>query len=320
MQSCVHKRYQLRLSWFVVVLQNNVQKSQCQCLYMIACANPIRCMLTCTLLSLAAVSLCAVSGTTYKVKCSATGTLPPGFTVTLTAEAGAAGCTRSASATSAVSLPGCCGGGGDTAFATIRPKPTDDKPGNGDAVCFDPAYADCSNRWGWRNEFTGQGPQNALIIAGAAVGCKNTNKVVGKMTVSCKNDVATGGARVILGEPDNFGKIPRDNHFYVGCRSWLTYPNATKTVKKSPGCQPPSFSAPKDTVSIANNQGKCQADAGQPGRCGGQARAIWQGAEAFSTADAGMLVPNCDCQNIYWLVHQADGDWYTARNEQGQCV
>jgi hypothetical protein len=262
-----------------------------------------------------------VDGNTYKVKCESTGTLPAGFNVTLTVESGAAGCTRAVSATSVVTLTGCCDGGGDTAFATIQPRPTDPVT-NGNASCFGAAgqlWPDCSNRWGWRNQFSGPGTQEAVLIAGAAGGCKNTNKVVGRMSVKCTDD-GTTDSRVILGLPDNFGITPRDNHFYVGCKAWLSPTlKETKTVKRSPGCQPPSFSAPKDTLRInaATNAGTCGNE--EMGRCGGQAGGIFQNPQLFNTAGAGMLVKGCTCSDVYWLVHQADGNWRYARNSNGQC-
>jgi hypothetical protein len=272
----------------------------------------------------AAVALCAVSGNTYKVKCESAGTLPAGFNVTLTVESGAAGCTRAVSATSVVTLTGCCDGGGDTAFATIRPRPTDPVT-NGNASCFGAAgqlWPDCSNRWGWRNEFSVAGTQEAVLIAGAADGCKNTNKVVGRMSVKC-TDEGTTDSRVILGLPDNFGITPKDNHFYVGCKAWLSI-QESKSVKKSPGCQPPSFLAPKDTVKINSNTGTCGTEKiGQTvtGRCGGQAAGIFQNPQLITTnAAAGMLVNGCQCKDVYWLVHQADGDWRYARDSNGQCT
>jgi hypothetical protein len=173
---------------------------------------------------LAVVALCAeVNNNIYKVKCQSNGTLPAGFNVTLTAEAGAPGCTSTVSDTSVVALAGCCGGGGDTAFATIRASRNGISPlSNGDAFCFghkDTTWPDCSNRWGWRNEFSKAGTQTAAIIAGAAIGCKNINKVVGQMPVMCTDEGSN--SRVILGVPDNFGIKPDDNHFYVGCKAWL---------------------------------------------------------------------------------------------------
>lgn len=164
-----------------------------------------------------------VSGSTVTVRCISSGTLPESFSVSLAIESGATGCRASASATTQVTLSGCCvsGANTDTAFATVQTGEQLVAASNpGRAACFldtaaGPWPSDCSMRWGWRNEFTGPGELTANLYAGAAKGCKNLNKLVGTMKVTCAND--GGNARVVLWKPDNFGIMPPDNHYYV---SW----------------------------------------------------------------------------------------------------
>lgn len=177
----------------------------------------------------------------YHVTCSSTGSLPSGFTVKLSAVAGAAGCTDSGEDTTTVSAD-CC----TTGSSCVRGEGALSTGATSKSYCFSqPAsLMPCGNsNWGWRNQLGGEGIGTFDMYEGGGNDCGNLNKKVGNLTISCAN--SNGAALVTLFKPQQ-SLVPAtsglDQHFYVGCAFWLTTSN---TKERSPTCSPPRYAKPQ---------------------------------------------------------------------------
>lgn len=170
-----------------------------------------------------------------------------------------------------------------------------------------PGVCVCCAAGGWRNRFNGPGVVDAAIYAGAAVTCKKTSKRVGTITATCANSGLN--SIVTFSSLDNLGITPRDNHIYVGCAAWMGSNIAVRN--RSPTCSPSTFGGvtrPSGSGMVAC--GGTESAMRGVGRCGGP---------AIPTSFAGFTVPGCNCQNVFWIFHQADGDWRFARQPDGSC-
>jgi hypothetical protein len=291
----------------------------------------------------------------WRVNCTSTsgGVLIAGtFTFKITAEAGAEGCKQTVSEEKTVTTPGCCATGSAYAFGT-----DDTQQAFGTGVCFNNATemscGTTSNNWGWRNEFAGQGTGTFKIYAGGAVGCKNRNKMVGTITVSCAD--VNNDSRVMMYMPqqtlvggEDLSLL--DHHMYVGCKEWAPLTTTTTNTKtkvtsitaspeRSPSCTPPAYNAPKDSLStsfvtaFANGTGPtCGGSAADrtimgalapKGRCGGNCYPVLvpAGNTQLAVASSGMLVQGCKCNGLYWVYHQSSKDnaKFTYDPVQGVC-
>jgi hypothetical protein len=273
----------------------------------------------------------------YTVTChytDPTKVLPTGsFTVTATALAGEEDCKKPNSKTTTITVVGCCSGTGSSYAYGAEKTPEGTNFGTG--TCFDDAMCGTSSNWGWRNELEA-GTGIFDIYAGASasgVGCTNRDKKVGKITVTCTNaNDGSSNARVLVYRPDqkvfdgtnvNVDALKLlDHHLYVGCKAWATISTSTSTtlkrttttVAKSPSCTPPSFNAPKTSLSTATSElvvnggftcGGLEMGMLGLGRCGGNSfpMQVLPGTEL--PTNPGMLVIGCKCDGIYWVYHQS---------------
>lgn len=269
----------------------------------------------------------------YTVTCRNTNTtkvLPTGtFTVTANAEAGATDCKQTGTKTTTVTVVGCCASG-ESSYAYGAEKKSDGTT-FGTGTCFNNEMC-ASGNWGWRNvleEGTGIFDIYAGASASATSGeaCTNRNKKVGKIAVTCTNDGPN--ARVVVYQPDQkvlgangyVSLALLDHHLYVGCKAWATVGTSTSTtlkrttttVAKSPSCTPPTYNAPKTSLSTAtsnlvvNGQFTCgggETALPDTGRCGGN---CWGMLVELPVRDkiTGLKVPGCQCDGIYWVYHQS---------------
>lgn len=272
----------------------------------------------------------------YTVTCRNTDTtkvLPTGsFTVRVTALAGEVGCKQPDSKTTTITVVGCCSGPESSYAYGAEKKPDGTTFGTG--TCFNNEMCGTSGNWGWRNELEA-GTGIFDIYAGASasatsgVACTNRNKRVGKITVTCTNPIDGSGANVVVYKPDqqvfSGGNIVDlgllDHHLYVGCKAWATVGTSTSTTLKrttttvanSPSCTPPSYNAPKTSLSTATRElvehGDFTCGGGETalpgtGRCGGNSFGM-QVELPVRDGITGMKVPGCQCDGIYWVYHQS---------------
>lgn len=283
------------------------------------------------------------------------------FTFSVTAEAGQDDCKNQTTVQERAQLPGCCATGTDSAYAFGRGwDATDNTIPFGNGTCFNKitemSCGTSSNNWGWRNEFPAEGNGTFSIYAGAAVGCKNSNKMVGTITVACKDyldstDSTKNGSRVTVYMPDQAlvdgaSLSLLDHHLYVGCKEWAPLVTTTTTyntrLKKwvtttsasldsSPSCTPPAFGAPKDSLTavtkddVTSGAAKCwsatddaKISSAPKGRCGGN---CYHMLVPIGESSVGMFVPGCSCSGLYWVYHQSSKSdaRYTYNPTEGIC-
>jgi hypothetical protein len=286
----------------------------------------------------------------YSITCANKDTgkvLPTGtFTVKARAEAGPTDCKGSNSKTATITVVGCCSDG-DSAYADGTGKSVSDGSLFGKSTCFNENICGTSSNWGWRNEFGGEGTGKFEIYAGGSasgVGCTNRKKMVGTITLSCANEGSD--ARVLAYQPDqklfNSGSAwdlsMLEHHLYVGCKDWADLKasttdetgklvfTSTPSPLRSPLCNPPSYNAPKSSLSTATDAytsvtggtftcGGSDADkkliGATKGRCGGNCYSTLvprpaTGVLAAASVGVGMKVPGCNCADVYWVYHQSD--------------